>query len=175
MIQDNKENKDKKFVRKNEQIRASKVLLVRDGKNLGTYPTFEALRMAREDGLDLVEVNGASNPPVCSIMDYGKHIYEQQKKKKGQKTSQQKEKEISFRYVINDNDLKTKANQVRVFIEKGYKVKLTVKFKARENAHKDQGFVVIKHCLDLLKDVAVPEKPPVLEGNNITCRLDAKK
>ena len=169
------DGKDKKSVRKNEQIRAFKVLLIKDGQNLGTYPTNEAIRMAREEGLDLVEVSPNANPPVCSIIDYGRHLYDQQKKKKSQKQSQQREKEICFRYVIAEHDLATKAAQVRSFIEKGYRVKLMVKFKARENAHKDQGFLVVKRCLELLQDVATAEKAPHLEGNTITCRLEAKK
>lgn len=171
----NKDNNNKKFVRRNEQIRVPKVLLIKDGQNMGTYPTFEAIKMAREEGMDLVEVSPNANPPVCSIIDYGKFCYEQQKKKKSQKGGQQKEKDISFRYVIDDHDLLTKANQARTFLEKGYRVKLIVKFKARENAHKDQGFVVIKRCLELLHDLVTPEKPPAFEGNQVTCCLEVKK
>jgi len=165
---------NKKFVRRNEQIRIPKILLVKDGQNLGQYPTSEALKMAKAEGLDLVEVAPQSRPPVCQIMDYGKYLYEKQKKKKTQKNSAQKEKEISFRYVISDHDLETKANQARKFIEKGYRVKLIVKFKAREKAHKDQGFVVIKKCVELLDDVAKLDKPVGMEGANVTCRLEAK-
>lgn len=166
---------NKNMVRKNEQIKLPKVLLIKDGQNLGTYPTNEAIRLARDEGLDLVEVSPNSNPPVCSIMDYGKFVYDQQRKKKSQKQSQQKEKEISFRYVIDEHDLEVKANQIKKLIEKGYRVKVTVKFKARENAHRDKGFIAIRQCLDLVKDIGTPEKPPVLEGNNIICRVDAKK
>jgi len=165
---------NKKFVRRNEQIRSPKILLIKDGQNLGQYPTSEALKIARAAGLDLVEVAPQSRPPVCQIMDYGKYLYEQQKKKKTQRNSAQKEKEISFRYVISDHDLETKANQARKFIEKGYRVKLIVKFKAREKAHKDQGFVVIKKCVELLDDIAKLDKPVGMEGANVTCRLEAK-
>ncbi len=174
MVQNN-QIANKNMVRKNEQIRTPRVLLIKEGKNLGTYPTNEAIRMAREEGLDLVEVSSNSNPPVCSIMDYGKFVFDQQRKKKLQKQSQQKEKEINFRYVIDEHDLTIKANQIKKLIEKGYKVKVVVKFKARENAHRDKGFTAIKKCLDLIQDVGVPEKAPTLEGNNIICRVDAKK
>lgn len=174
MKRNHNQKQNKSFVRKNEQIRVPKILLIKDGQNLGEYPPFEALKMARAEGLDLVEVAPKAKPPVCQIMDYGKFLYDQQKKKKAQRNSSQKEKEISFRYVIDDHDLETKANQARKFLEKGYRVKLIVKFKAREKAHKDQGFVVIKKCLELLEDVSKIDKPVGMEGANVTCRLEAK-
>ena len=166
-------NRNKNFIRRNEQIKINKVLLIKDGENLGVYPTFEALRIAKEEGLDLVEVAPNAKPPVCQVMDYGKFLYDQQKKNKKQKTTH-KEKIVTFRYVIDDNDLQTKANKVRQFLEKGYKVKLVVKFRAREKAHKNEGFVTIKKCLGLLEDIATIEKPVAMEGSNVTCRLEKK-
>jgi translation initiation factor IF-3 len=164
----------KDFVRYNDRIRIPQVLVVQDGKNLGVMATRDALAKARSVGLDLVEVAPHARPPVCSIMDYGKYMYDRQKRSKSQ-SHQSKEKEISFRYVIDQHDLETKANQVRRFLEKGIKVKVVVKFKAREKAHKDQGFVAIQKLLSLLEDVAAVEKAPTLEGNNIIARLDVKK
>ncbi len=169
-----KQKGGKDFVRCNEQIRIPQVLVVHEGKNLGVMPTREALSKARSFDLDLVEVAPQARPPVCSIMDYGKYMYDKRKRSKSQSHSQ-KEKEVSFRYVIDDHDLGTKAGQVRRFLEKGFKVKLVVKFKAREKAHKDQGFVTIKKLLALVEDIAVVERPPAFEGNNITARLDGTK
>lgn len=163
----------KDFVRHNESIRIPKVLVVHEGKNLGVMDTRDALRQARFLGLDLVEVAPKARPPVCQIMDYGKYMYEKQKrtKNKGHAT---KEKELSFRYVIDDHDLETKANQARKFLEKGHKVKFVVKFKAREKAHKDKGFAALSKIIALLDDVASVEKAPGFEGYNLTARLDAK-
>lgn len=168
----NKQRKD--FVRCNEQIRFSPVLVVYDGRNLGTMPNYEALAKARAVGLDLVEVAPQARPPVCSIMDYGKYMYERAKRKK-EKQTPQKEKEVTFRYVIDDHDLETKAGQIRRFIEKGMRVKLVVKFKQREKAHREQGFVTMRKLLEKVQDVVTVEKAPSFEGANIIARVDAKK
>ena len=163
------------FVRCNERIRIPEILLVQDGKNMGLIKTPEALAKARAAGLDLVEVAPHARPPVCQIMDYGKFMYEKQKREKQKTGSQHKDKEISFRYVIDDNDLLTKSNQIRKFIEKGHKVKVVVKFKAREKAHKDKGFVALEKLIAMLEDITSVEKAPGFEGHNVTARLDAKK
>ena len=162
------------FVRCNEQIRIPQVLVILDGQNLGVLPTRDALQKAVALGLDLVEVSPKSRPPVCQIMDYGKYMYDKQKRTKS-KSQMNREKEISFRYVIDDNDLLTKANQIRKFLEKGMKVKAVVKFKAREKAHKDKGFEALNKLIKMLEDVASVEKPPGFEGHNITARLDVLK
>jgi translation initiation factor IF-3 len=164
----------KNFTRVNEQIRISPVLVVKDGQKLGTMPNFEALRLARDEGLDLVEISPTARPPVCSIMDYGKFKFDQSKKKKENKGAAQKEKEVSFRYIIGDHDLETKVNQIKGWLEEGERVKITVKFKGRENAHKDEGMTVINKCLELLKDVANVEKKPTFEGSQIITRLTKK-
>jgi translation initiation factor IF-3 len=165
---------DEPQIRINERIRVPQVLLVHDGNNLGVFVTHQALAKAKYLGLDLVEVSPNAKPPVCAIMDYGKYQYEKQKKEK-HKGSVQKEKEISFRYVIDRHDLETKANQARKFIEKGQKVKVVVKFKAREKAHKDKGFAALQNLIAMLADVVSLEKEPAFEGNNIMVRLDKKK
>jgi translation initiation factor IF-3 len=161
-------------VRHNEQIRIPRILVVQDGKNLGEMFTRDALALARNAGLDLVEVSPYSRPPVCQIMDYGKFMYDKSKKDK-QKSPQIKEKEIAFRYVIDQHDLETKANQAKGFLEKGMRVKLVVKFKAREKAHKDLGFDVIRRVIEILKDVSTVEIQPKFEGANVIARLDVKK
>ncbi|CAE7860220.1 unnamed protein product [Symbiodinium microadriaticum] len=165
----------KDFVRHNHQIRVPNVRLVKDGENLGVVPVAQAQSEAKKAGLDLVEVAPNARPPVCAIMDYGKYMFERSKKAKENKASKQKEKEISFRYVISGHDLETKANQARKFLEKGDRVKLVVKFKKREKAHKNQGWDAIKNMIELLSDVAVVEKEPAYEGGNIAARLELKK
>lgn len=170
-----KTEQDRNFVRRNEQIRIPRVLVVRDGTKIGVFPTWEAIRMARDEGLDLVEIAPHERPPVCSIMDYGRYKYDQQKKNKERKTNIQKEKEISFRYVIDDHDLMVKTNQIKGWLEEGDRVKIAIKFKARENAHKEQGMVVIRKCLEGLNGIGNVEREPAFEGNQIICRLMPKK
>jgi translation initiation factor IF-3 len=165
----------KDTVRSNFQIKAPRVRVIQDGKNLGIMQTFEARKLAQDVGLDLVEVAPQSQPPVCQIMDHGKFMYERSKKQKEKKSSQTKEKEIVFRYVIDDHDLQTKANHAKEFLEKGHKVKLVVKFKARENAHRDQGFVVMKKCIEMIGDIGVVERSPILEGKTVIARLESNK
>lgn len=163
------------FVRCNEQIRVPQVRLIYNGQNLGVVPTQEALAKARAVGLDLVEVAAQAKPPVCSIIDYGKYMFDKQKSAKSDKSTFRKEKEVCFRYVIDDHDLEVKANQIRRFLEKDMRVKLVVKFKQREKAHRDQGFSAINRLIAMVEDVALIEKSPNFDGNNITARLDVKK
>lgn len=167
----------KDFVRHNEQIRVPQVLVIENGRNIGTMPTSIALAKARAAGLDLVEVAAQAKPPVCQIMDYGKFMFDKQKQKKDKDKSggQHKEKEISFRYVIDEHDLQTKANAAKKFLEKGDKVKVVVKFKQREKAHKDKGFEALDKLVAMVEDVATLEKPASFEGSNIVARLQAKK
>ncbi len=169
-----KDKAKKNWVRHNEQIRIPQILVIQDGKNLGVMQTKDALALARSVGLDLVEVAPHSRPPVCQILDYGKYMFDKSKKDK-QKSTEQKEKEISFRYVTSDGDLETKANQAKKFLEKGMRVKLTVKFKAREKAHKDMGFDILRKVIEMLKDVSSVETPPKFEGQNVIARLNVIK
>lgn len=168
-------NKPKKnWVRCNEQIRIPQICVIQEGKNLGTMNTRDALNLARSLGLDLVEVAPDVRPPVCRIMDYGKFMFDKSKKEKHQ-GSGQKEKEICFRYVTDQNDLMTKSNQAKKFIEKGFKVKLVVKFKQREKAHKDLGFEVLNKVIDMLKETCSVDAEPKFEGGNVVAKLDIKK
>ena len=169
-----KGDQKKDFVRTNERIRIPDIRVVKDNQNLGVMKTRDALRMARDAGLDLVEVAPNSRPPVCSIMDFGKYQFEKSKKE-AKKSPSQKEKEIAFRYVISDHDLETKAGQAKKFLEKGNRVKLVVKFERREKAHKSEGFVVMEKMLQLLEDVAHMDKKPVLEGGHVVARIELKK
>lgn len=166
----------KDWVRHNEQIRLPQIVVIHEGKNLGTMQTRDALNLARSLFLDLVEVAPTARPPVCHIRDYGKFMFDRSKKKKeSEKSAGPKEKEIDFRYVIGEHDLETKANQIRKFLDKGIKVKCVCKFKAREKAHKDQGFVILNKLIELLKDISTVEMAPRFEGQNVICRLDVKK
>lgn len=172
MVKDKADQK-KDWVRHNEQIRLPQILVVQDGKNLGVMQTRDALTLARSLGLDLVEVAPNSRPPVCQIMDYGKYMFDRSKKRS--KPASPKEKEIPLRYVIDDHDLQTKANQIKKLLAKDTKIKLVVKFKHREKAHKDQGFVILNKLIAMLADVSVVEQPPRYEGSTVSARLDAKK
>lgn len=169
---DNRQKKD--WVRHNEQIRIHQVLVIHDGKNLGVMSNRNALDLARSYNLDLVEVSPNSRPPVCHIIDYGKFMYDRQKKLKesNSKQNQIREKEVDFRYVIADGDLNTKINQIRNFLNKGYKVKCVCKFRQRENAHKEQGFEVLRRVIKALDDIASVESAPKFDGSNIMCKLD---
>lgn len=163
------------FVRRNGQIKSYRVFVVQDGKKLGEMSYKEAQFMANDLGLDLVEISPTARPPVCSIMDYGKHQYEKTKKKSENKSHVMREKEFSLRYVIDQHDLETKMNQAKKFLSKGDRVKLTIKFKSRENAHKDQGWLVINKAVDILKDFGILEKTPMFESNKIIAKLLPKK
>lgn len=163
------------FVRHNEQIRIPQVMVIHDGKNLGTMQTREALNLARSHGLDLVEVAPTARPPVCHITDYGKHMYLIQQKKKSAKQAGPQEKEVDFRYVIGDHDLDTKISQIKKFIEKGHKVKCVCKFHKREKAHKNLGFELLDRVIEKLKDIASVELAPRFEGGNVIAKLCIKK
>jgi translation initiation factor IF-3 len=163
-------------LRRNEQIRARRVFVIHGDLKYGELPFHEALRLAQDAGLDLVEISPTQRPPVCSILDYGKYKYEQNKKaKERRKTHEPKEKEVNLRYSIDEHDLVTKVNQVKQWVANGDKVRIAVTFRGRENAHKDQGMITIRHCLDLLGDGVHIEKTPGWEGRQIICRICPKK
>lgn len=172
-----KDQKNTKTVRINSQIKVPRVRLIKDGENLGVMETYLAKSKALDAGLDLVEVSPDGTPPVCSIMDYGKYRYEQQKKEKKKKETGSviKIKSIQLSPVIGREDLLTRVNRARKWVDQGMKVLLTLKFKKRQNAHKDVGFEVIKEFLKELEDVAQVDMPAKLEGNCIRCRIERKK
>lgn len=167
----NSEKSDKIFVRRNEGIRVPRVLLIKDGQKLGEMTTSDALRLARENGLDLVEVAPQARPPVCHIMDFGKYMFDLKKKKKQQRTTGPEEKEVNFRYVISDHDLQTKANQIKRIVGDGDKVRIVVKFKSRENHHREQGIVAINKCLQFLEGAVTVDKAPSFEGNQLVAKV----
>jgi translation initiation factor IF-3 len=135
--------------------------------------TRDAMTLARTQNLDLVEVAPTAQPPVCRILDYGKYRYEQGKKEKEAHKSQKviTIKEVRLRPKIGDHDLRTKGNQARGFLEEGHKVKMTVLFRGREMAHQDIGREVLNEMIDMLKDVALIEQAPRVEGRNMSMML----
>ena len=168
---------DNKNLRINEQIRVREVRLIDDqGEQRGVLPTVEALRMAREANLDLVEVAPTSVPPVCKILDYGKYKFEQEKKFKDNRKNQKivKIKEIRMQPKIDDHDLDFKSRHVREFLGEGDKVKVTIRFRGRELAHTELGEDVLKAVLDRLDGQFVMEKPPSMEGRFMSMVLAPK-
>lgn len=167
------------FTRVNFQIRVPNVRVVKDDEQLGVMTTDKARRLAMDAGLDLVEVAPDAKPyPVCHILEYSKYKYEQKQKekqqRKHQRESQQEIKEIRLTPAIQMHDIETKAGTVRRFLAEGKKVQLTLQYRRRENAHKDEGFKVVNAVLDLLKEDCEVELKPKLEGNRLTCRVQPK-
>ena len=173
--QDNKNNN--KGLRINEMIRIREVRLIDDeGNQKGIVPTIEALKMAKEKDLDLVEVSPNANPPVCKILDYGKYRFEQEKKLRDSKKSQKllKLKEIRMQPKIGAGDLDFKSKHVQEFLNEGNKVKVTVRFRGRELAHTELGLVVLQEVLKRLGDEYVMEKQPAMEGRFMSMVLNPK-
>jgi len=146
------------------------------GEQKGIVPTLEALRMAREAGLDLVEVAPQANPPACKILDYGKYRFEMEKRLRDSKKKQKLQvlKEIRMQPKIDDHDLDFKSKHVRDFLAEGHKVKVTIRFRGRELAHTELGFDVHKQVLSRLGDDYVVEKQPAMEGRFMSMTLAPK-
>jgi translation initiation factor IF-3 len=154
----------------NERIRVKEVRLIdEDGTMLGIVPTYDAIRMARERELDLVEVSPKAVPPVAKIMDYGKFKYQTAKKaqeaKKKQTVIQVKEMKLGLK--IEEHDLQFKLKHLREFLEEGDKVRITVMFRGREVLHRDKGEQLATKVIDALKDVGDVEQRPKFDGRNI--------
>lgn len=145
---------------------------------VGVIATADAVQMAEEKGLDLVEVAPAANPPVCRLMDFGQYKYELTKKAKEAKKKQKviKLKEVKVRPKTDEGDLQTKCNNIRKFLDEGDKVKVSVSFRGRERAHMEVGFKVVNRMKVILGEDAEIEKDASQEGNAITMILfNAKK
>lgn len=163
-----------KELRINEKIKAREVRLILDtGEQVGVVPLSQALEIARERNLDLVEVAPTAVPPVCRLMDYGKFKYEQTKKEREARKHQKVVllKEVRFSPKIDEHDLEFKTRTIQRFIEAGDKVKVTVRFKGRELAHPQLGKQVLDEVASRLKGLAAPERPPLMEGRNMTMIL----
>ena len=148
-----------------------------DGSQLGVMSVKEAMKMAEEAGLDLVKIAPTAKPPVCKIVDYGKYRYELARKEKEAKKKQRtiEVKEVRLSPNIDVNDLNTKCNSARKFIEKGNKVKVSLRFRGREMAHIDSSKHILEDFAEKLSDIAVVDKAPKLEGRSMTMFLTEKR
>ncbi len=162
----------------NEEIREREVRLIGpDGEQIGIVPLAEALRYAREQDLDLVEVADQAQPVVARVMDYGKHRYEQaQKEKEARKKQTRVEvKEIKMRPKISDNDYGTKAGHVERFLNDGAKVRATIMFRGREVTHPEIGKRLLDRLAEDMEDLATVESHPSVDGRNMVMMLAPKK
>lgn len=139
------------------------------GEQLGIIPPFEALKLAKEKGLDLVEISPTAQPPVCRIMDYGKFLYQEEKKDREAKKKQTRivVKEVKFRINVDDHDYETKKNHVVRFLEDGDKVKATIFFRGREMTRQGLGREILERLIKDLGDKAIVEFRARQEGNTL--------
>lgn len=163
----------------NHQIRVPQVRVIKDEQQLGVMSTDAAKKLAFDVGLDLVEVAPEARPPVCRIMDYSRFKFEQKVRKKEaakkQREGQVQLKELRLRPGIAENDVDTKINQAKKFLEDGCKVQFNLQFRGhRELSHKDQGYAVMNRVVESLKDICVVERTPKMEGNKLICCLSPK-
>jgi translation initiation factor IF-3 len=164
-------------IRVNHRIRVPEVRVVaEDGSNLGVLATEEALRRAQEKGLDLVEVNPKSVPPVCKILDFGKYKYEEKKKQREAKRKQTvvEVKEVKLRPKTDDHDLETKIRKARGFLEEGNKVKFIVRFRGREITHPERAQMQLDLIWKALEDLAIMEQRPTMEAKTMALLVGPK-
>ncbi|MDO4291790.1 MAG: translation initiation factor IF-3 [Eubacteriales bacterium] len=162
----------------NEQIRDKEIRLIgEDGAQLGIMPPREAQKLADEAGLDLVKIAPTAKPPVCKIVDYGKYRYELARKEKDAKKKQKviEIKEIRMSPNIDTNDLNTKVSAARKFLEKGNRVKVTLRFRGREMAHMSSSKHILDDFAQMLSDVSTVEKMPKVEGRSMIMFLTGKR
>ena len=162
----------------NEQIRDREIRLIgEDGEQLGIMSARDAMKLAREANLDLVQIAPTAKPPVCKIIDYGKYRYEQARREKEARKKQKtiEVKEIRLSPNIDTNDLNTKVNQARKFVSGGNKVKVAVRFRGRELAHTAVGKTILEDFAQKLSDIAVIDKPAKLEGKSMVMFLVEKR
>ncbi|MCI5994547.1 MAG: translation initiation factor IF-3 [Blautia sp.] len=162
----------------NEQIRDREIRLIgENGEQLGIMSAREAMKIAQEAELDLVKIAPTAKPPVCKIIDYGKYRYEMARKEKEAKKKQKiiEVKEVRLTPNIDSNDLNTKISAARKFIQKGNKVKVTLRFRGREMAHMNASRHILDDFAKELEDIAVVDKPAKLEGRSIMMFLTEKR
>ena len=167
--------KDDLFI--NEQIRDKEVRLIdADGNQQGVVTLEVAINMAEEAGLDLVKIAPNAAPPVCKIMDYGKYKFEQGKREKEQRKNQKvvELKEVRLSATIDLHDMEVKAKNATKFLTNGDKVKVSIRFRGRQIRHGDIGLEVMNVFYEMVKDVAVIERPAKQEGRNMTMNLGPK-
>ncbi len=169
---------DLKLTRKNLEIRVPRVRVIGvDGQQIGVLSRDEALRLAEEVELDLVEIQPMADPPVCRIMDFGKYKFELQKKAHAakRKTRQQEIKELKFRPTTDDGDYAIKLRNLRRFISEGDKVKVTIRFKGRELAHTELGLEMARRIEADIKDEVTIEQMPRMEGRQMFMMVAPKR
>ena len=157
----------KSFIRVNERIRAREVRVIDDtGAQLGIMAPYEALKVARERSLDLVEVSPNAVPPVCRIQDYGRYLYEKEKSERAAKKKQKVivVKEVKFSVTVDEHDYQTKKNQAVKFLNGGDKVKASLRFRGRQMAHRDLGYNIINRLIQGVGDAGIVEVMPRMEG-----------
>ena len=163
-------------MRVNEQIRISPVLLInQNNEKVGVVPTEEALRLAYDADLDLVEVAPNERPPVCRLMDYGKWRYQQKKKQKGKGQHETHLKEIRFRPKTDKHDRNTKLLRAREFLNRGNRVQFTMLFRGRERFHPEIGMDIFRELVAELGDQIKVERPPAFEGRRLIMTLAPAK
>ena len=168
----------KSFIRINEKIRAREIRVIdENGEQLGILAPFEALKLARERGLDLVEVSANAVPPVCRIQDYGRFLYEKEKSERAAKKKQKviTVKEVKFSVTVDVHDYQTKKNKVLQFLADGDKVKASLRFRGRQMAHRDLGYNIINKLIQDVGDAAIVEFMPRMEGTILHAILAAAK
>lgn len=167
-----------KTTRLNSQIRAPQLRVIdEDGKQLGIMSSQEAYALAQDRDLDLVEISPNANPPVAKIVDWGKYNYQRTKQQQKHRVKSLEMKQMRFGLKIGEHDLAIKLGKVRKFLEAGHKVKITLFYRGREQAHKEIGFRIAQKVIDDLGDLVVVEQPPQLAGRqlNFVVRASGKK
>ena len=157
-------------VRTNERIRVREIRVIDDaGQQLGIMPPPQALALAKQKGLDLVEISPTAVPPVCRIMDFGKYQYQEQKRAREARRHQKiiEVKEIKFRPKVDEHDYQFKKKHIERFLEEGDKVKVTIFFRGREMAHPDIGRRILERLVQELSGLAIAESMPRMEGNQM--------
>ena len=168
----------KSFIRINDRIRAREIRVIdENGEQLGILPPFEALRIARERGLDLVEVSPNAVPPVCRIQDYGRFLYEKEKSERAARKKQKVIviKEVKFSVTVDEHDYQTKKNQAVRFLTEGDKVKASLRFRGRQMAHRELGYAIINRLIQDIGDAGIVEFMPRMEGTILHAILAPSK
>ena len=148
-----------------------------NGEQVGILPPFEALKMARERGLDLVEISPNATPPVCRIQDYGKFLYEKDKSERAARKKQKviTVKEVKFSVTVDEHDYQTKKNQAVRFLHEGDKVKASLRFKGRQMTHRELGYNIINRLIQDIGDAGTVEFMPRMEGTTLHAILAPSK
>jgi len=173
----NKESSISTSIRINEAIRAHELRVIgTSGEQLGILTRQEALKVAEEAGVDLVEISPNADPPVAKVVDWGKYQYQKMKElQKNRRSNKATElKQMRFGLKIGANDLEIKLRKIRSFLSEGHKVKILIFFRGREMAHKELGYVLIDRVVALLEDEAILEQKPVMAGRNLSIVIRSK-